>query len=228
MFIDQSMIRKVITIDPEAGIDEAKEMMRRYRIHSLPVVSADRTLIGIVTDRDVRSAWPSDLFSVEEALRQKERSAELKIKDIMTADPVTVSPANTLQDALLLMQKIHVGALPVVDRDGKVVGIISLRDLLRAFTGVLGIDEPGMLLGIVADDQQGQMKRIVDAITEERIRFGSVLVSRHWEEGKRAFFPYLFTHNVLQLKKKLEALGFTFINPLEWYLRDQPSKINKT
>jgi len=228
MFIDQSMIRKVITIDPEAGIPEAKEKMRQYRIHSLPVIDTERNLVGIVTDRDVRSAWPSDLFSVEETLRQKERSAELKIKDIMTADPVTVSPANTLQDALLLMQKIHVGALPVVDRDGKIAGIISLRDLLRAFTGVLGIDEPGMLLGIVADDQQGQMKRIVDAITEERIRFGSVLVSRHWEEGKRAFFPYLFTHNVLQLKKKLEALGFTFINPLEWYLRDQPSKTNKT
>jgi len=224
MFIDQSMIRKVITIDPEAGIAEAKEKMRMHRIHSLPVISSDRTLIGIVTDRDVRSAWPSDLFSKEEALRQEERSAELKIKDIMTADPVTVSPANTLQDALLLMQRIHVGALPVVDRDGKVAGIISLRDLLRAFTEVLGIDEPGMLLGIVADDQQGQMKRIVDAITEEKIRFGSVLVSRHWQEGKRAFFPYLFTHNVLQLKKKLEALGFTFINPLEWNLREPPSK----
>ncbi len=223
MFIDQSMTRKVITIEPEAGIAEAKEQMRRHRIHSLPVVSADGTLIGIVTDRDVRSAWPSDLFSEEEILRQKERSATLKIKDIMTADPVTVSPANTLQDALLLMQRIHVGALPVVDRDGKVAGIISLRDLLGAFTEVLGIDEPGMLLGIVAEDLQGQMKRIVDAITEEKIRFGSILVSRHWEEGKRAFFPYLFTHNILQLKKKLEALGFTFINPLEWYLRDQPA-----
>lgn len=227
MFIDQSMTRKVIAIDPEAGILEAKEKMRRYQIHSLPVIDTDRNLVGIVTDRDVRSAWPSDLFSEEETLRQKDRSAELKIKDIMTADPVTVSPANTLQDALLLMQKIHVGALPVAGRDGKVVGIISLRDLLRAFTEVLGIDEPGMLLGIVADDQQGQMKRIVEAITEERIRFGSILVSRHWEEGKRAFFPYLFTHNVLQLKKKLEALGFTFINPLEWYLRDQTSNIEK-
>jgi acetoin utilization protein AcuB len=227
MFIDQSMTRKVIAIDPEAEIAEAKEKMRRYQIHSLPVIDTDRNLVGIVTDRDVRSAWPSDLFSEEETLRQKDRSAELKIKDIMTADPVTVSPANTLQDALLLMQKFHVGALPVVDRGGKVAGIISLRDLLRAFTEVLGLDEPGMLLGIVADDQQGQMKRIVDAITEEKIRFGSVLVSRHWEEGKRAFFPYLFTHNVLQLKKKLEALGFTFINPLEWYLRDQPSKIEK-
>lgn len=224
MFIDQSMTRKVITIDPEAGIVEAKEKMRQYRIHSLPVVDSDRNLVGIVTDRDVRSAWPSDLFSEEEGLRQKERSAQLKIKDIMTADPVTVSPANTLEDALLLMQRVHVGALPVVDRDRKVAGIISLRDLLQAFTQVLGIDEPGMLLCIVADDQQGQMKRIVDAITEEKIRFGSILVSRYWEKGKRAFFPYLFTHNVLQLKKKLEALGFTFINPLEWYLRDQPSK----
>jgi acetoin utilization protein AcuB len=222
MFIDQSMTRKVITIDPEAGILEAKEKMGRYQFHSLPVIDADRILVGIVTDRDVRSAWPSDLFSEEETLRQKDRLAQLKIKDIMTANPVTVSPANTLQDALLLMQRINVGALPVVDRDGKIVGIITLRDLLRAFTEVLGIDEPGMLLGIVGDDQQGQMKRIVDAITEEKIRFGSVLVSRHWEEGKRAFFPYLFTQNVLQLKKKLEALGFTFINPLEWYLRDQP------
>jgi acetoin utilization protein AcuB len=228
MFIEQSMSRNVITINPEAGILEAKEKMRRYQFHSLPVVDANRILVGIVTDRDVRSAWPSDLFSEEETLRQKERCAQLKIKDIMTADPVTVSPANTLQDALLLMQRINVGALPVVDRDRKVVGIITLRDLLRTFTGVLGIDEPGMLLGIVADDQQGQMKRIVDAITEEKIRFGSILVSRYWEEGKRAFFPYLFTHNVLQLKKKLEALGFTFINPLEWYLRDQPSKIEKT
>lgn len=224
MFIDQSMTRKVITIDPEAGIVEAKEKMRQYRIHSLPVVDSDRNLVGIVTDRDVRSAWPSDLFSAEEGLRQKERSAQLKIKDIMTADPVTVSPANTLEDALLLMQRVHVGALPVVDRDRKVAGIISLRDLLQAFTQVLGIDEPGMLLCIVADDVQGQMKRIVDAITEEKIRFGSILVSRYWEKGKRAFFPYLFTQNVLQLKKKLEALGFTFINPLEWYLRDQPSK----
>ena len=227
MFIDQSMTRKVITIDPEAGILEAREKMRRYQFHSLPVIDTDRNLVGIVTDRDVRSAWPSDLFSEEETLRQIDRSSQLKIKDIMTADPVTLSPANTLEDALLLMQKINVGALPVVDRGGKVVGIITLRDLLRAFTVVLGIDEPGMLLGIVADDQQGQMKRIVDAITEEKIRFGSILVSRHWEEGKRAFFPYLFTHNVLQLKKKLEALGFTFINPLEWYLREPPSKMEK-
>ena len=84
----------------------------------------------------------------------------------------------------------------MVDAHGKLIGIISVRDLMRAFINVLGIEEPGTLLCIVVEDKIGQMKRIVDAITEERISFGSILVARHWEEGKRAVFPYLLTSNV--------------------------------
>ncbi len=167
---------------------------------------------------------PAGISSEEELGRLKERLAELKVKDIMTSQVVTLSPNNTLEDALLLMQQVHVGALPVIDRDRKLLGIIAVRDLLQGFTEVLGIEEPGTLLCILADDQQGQMKRIVDAITEEKIRFGSVLVARGWEKGKRAFFPYLFTHNTLRIKKKLEGSGFTLINPLELYLEPPPPK----
>jgi acetoin utilization protein AcuB len=221
MFIAQNMTRKVITIHPEAGVLEARDLLQRYKIHSLPVVGPEGTLIGIVTDRDVRSAMPAGISSEEELGRLQERLAELKVKDIMTSQVVTLSPNNTLEDALLLMQQVHVGALPVIDRDRKLLGIIAVRDLLQGFTEVLGIEEPGTLLCILADDQQGQMKRIVDAITEEKIRFGSVLVARGWEKGKRAFFPYLFTHNVMRIKKKLEGSGFTLINPLELYLEPQ-------
>jgi len=224
MFIERNMTRKVVTIHPEAGVLEARDRLQQYKIHSLPVIGPDGTLAGMVTDRDVRSALPSGILSEEELNRMKAGLAELKVQDIMTIPVVTVSPNNTLQDALLLMQKVHVGALPVVDRARKIQGIISVRDLLRGFTEVLGIEEPGTLLCILSDDQQGQMKRIVDAITEEKIRFGSVLVARGWEKGKRAFFPYLFTHNIVQIKKKLEGLGFTLINPLDWYLDPQPPK----
>jgi acetoin utilization protein AcuB len=224
MFIARSMTRKVITIHPEAGVLEARDLLQRFKIHSLPVVGAEGTLIGIVTDRDARSAMPAGISSEEELGRLKERLAELKVKDIMTSQVVTLSPNNTLEDALLLMQQVHVGALPVIDRDRKLLGIIAVRDLLQGFTEVLGIEEPGTLLCILADDQQGQMKRIVDAITEEKIRFGSVLVARGWEKGKRAFFPYLFTHNTLRIKKKLEGSGFTLINPLELYLEPPPPK----
>jgi acetoin utilization protein AcuB len=66
------------------------------------------------------------------------------------------------------------------------------------------------------------MKRIVDAISEERISFGSILVARHWEEGKRAVFPYLLTNNVAPVKKKLEQLGFTLLDPMQWHLDQLP------
>ena len=125
----------------------------------------------------------------------------------MTKDPISISPTYTIQDALLLIQKSKVGALPVVDDTFKLKGIISVRDLLRAFINVLGIGEPGTLLCILAEEKIGQLKKIVDAITEENISFGSVLVARYWDENKRAVFTYLLTQNVVHVKKKAEAFG---------------------
>jgi acetoin utilization protein AcuB len=218
MFIDTSMTKNVITVHPDSGILEAKEKMDKHHIHSMPVVENDNFLVGIVTDRDFRSALPSGLLEDQEVKPVKERLAHLKIRDIMTANPITVSPAQTLEDALLLMQKVRVGAFPVVDQEGKVIGIISHRDLMRAFINVLGIEEPGTLLCILTENKLGTMKRIVDAISEERIPIGSILVARHWEEGKRAVFPYLLTNHVVAIKKKLKALGFNLLNPMEWYL----------
>jgi len=131
---------------------------------------------------------------------------------------------NTLEDALTLMEEKPVGAFPVIDENRKVIGIISVRDLMRAFINVLGIHEPGTLLCVLAEDKLGTMKRIVDAISEERIPFGSILVARHWEKGKRAVFPYLLTQNVAPVKRKLESLGFKLLNPMEWYLDQLPQK----
>ena len=140
----------------------------------------------------------------------------------MTKDPISISPTYTIQDALLLIQNSKVGALPVVDDDHKLRGIISVRDLLRAFINVLGIGEPGALLCILVEEKVGQLKKIVDAITAENISFGSVLVARYWDENKRAVFTYLLTQNVAHLKKKLKNLGFTLLDPMEWYLDQLP------
>ena len=98
-----------------------------------------------------------------------------------------------------------------------------MRDLLRAFINVLGIGEPGTLLCVLVEEKVGQLKKIVDAITEEDVSFGSVLVARYWDENKRAVFPYLLTQNVVHVKKKLENMGFTLLDPMEWYLDQLPS-----
>jgi len=222
MFIDKSMTREVIAINPETTIAEAAGLLARHRIRHLPVTASDGKLVGIVTDRDIRSAMPSSVATGEEAEKERERVAQRQVKDIMTTKVVTVSPMNTLEDALLLMQQTKVGGFPVVDAHGLLLGIISIRDLMRAFINVLGIEEPGTLLCIVVEDKIGQLKKIVDAITEERISFGSILVARYWEEGKRAVFPYLLTSNVARVKAKLEGLGFALLNPMQWNLDQLP------
>lgn len=222
MFVSQSMTRKVITIDKEADVLEAQDKMAQNRIRHLPVVGPEDQLIGIVTDRDIRSALPYGLFVELASEAVKARIAELKIKDIMSPEPKTISPDYTIQDALLLIQELRVGALPVVDDSGKLKGILSVRDLLRAFINVLGIGEPGTLLCILVDEKIGQLKTIVDVITQENISFGSVLVARYWQKNKRAVFPYLLTQNVTRVKKKLRDMGYTLLEPMEWNMDQLP------
>ena len=222
MFVSRSMTRKVITIDKEAHISKAQDMMTAHLIRHLPVVDRHNRLIGIVTDRDIRSALPFGGLKDQESSEELKKIAELRIKDIMTPNPKTVSPSDTIQDALLLIQNLRVGALPVVDEDGKLTGILSVRDLLRAFINVLGIGEPGTLLCILVEESIGQLKKIVDAITEENISFGSILVARYWDTDKRAVFPYLLTQNVAHIKRKLEKMGYTLLDPLDWYLDQLP------
>ncbi len=222
MFVSRSMTQKVITTGPEADVFDAYEKMTQNRIRHLPVIDADGRLIGIVTDRDIRSALPYSMMKDPARTAETEKVKDLKVMDIMTADPKTIGPHHTIQDALVLIQELRVGALPVVDKEGKLKGILSVRDLLRAFINVLGFGQPGTLLCILVEEKVGQMKKIVDAITEEGISFGSVLVARYFEKDKRAVFPYLLTQNVARIKRKLKDLGYTLVDPMEWYLDELP------
>ena len=219
MLVGKSMTRKVITIDGNENIFKARELMREHHIRHLPVVDDDGRPVGIITDRDLRSAMPYRIYqNPKTAEAESERIEKLKVDDIMVKDPVTIPLTWTIQDALLLIQEKRFGAFPVVDDDGKLVGMISVRDLLRAFINVLGIGEPGTLLGVLAEEKVGQLKSIVDAITEENISLGSILVARYEEENMRAVFPYLLTSNVVRVKKRLEQLGFKLLDPMQWYI----------
>ena len=222
MFVRKSMTHQVVTVGPETSVIEARDLMKSHRIRHLPVVESDGLLVGIITDRDVRSVLPAAFYHKSDTHMEVGDFSGVKVREAMTPDPHTVSPEDTIEDVLLQIQAMRVGAFPVVDRQGRLQGLISVRDLLRAFINVLGIEEPGTLLGILVEEKLGQMKLIVDAITEENISFGSILVARHWESNMRAVFPYLLTNNVSRVKKKLAALGFTILDPMEWTMDRLP------
>lgn len=220
MFFDRSMSRKVITILPEADILDAKNLMDHHRIRQVPVCGDDGRLLGIVTDRDLRSAMP-----LGDHVQANQTPKKLCIADIMTPDPMTISPGFTIQQTLKLFQDTQYSAFPILDKDQRVKGILSITDLMDAFINFLGIGEPGTLLCVVVDGKAGQMKKIVDIVTEENISLGSVLVVRHWEPNKKAVFPYLLTNNVVNVKRKLRALGFELPDPLQWRIDELPEPL---
>jgi len=218
------MSKDLITSGPDITIFEAKKIMTEKNIRHLPVIDAAGKLIGIVTDRDVRDAMPSTLLKKADYELTLSKIMNYPVSDIMTRNPLTIYAYYTIQDSLLVMQQKKVGALPVIDEEGYLKGILSTRDLINAFVNIMNIDEPGTLLCIVVKEKQGQMKKIVDIVTEEKISLGSVLVARFWDEEKRAIFPYLLTNNVINVKKKLLDLGFEIIDPMKWYLDQLPKK----
>ena len=224
MFVTELMNTDLKAVTPETTIGEAKTLMETGNFRHLPVVDGDDNLVGIVTDRDMRDAHPSRLLDEESYQKTMEKVLQHTVGEIMTADPITIAPYYTLQDTLLLIGQKKVGALPVVDEQGKLKGIMSTRDLLRAFVNIMGIEEPGTLLCILVSEQPGQLKKIVDIAAEENVSMGSVLVARDWDTNKRAIFPYLLTNNVISIKKKLLAQGFELLDPMQWYLDHSPKK----
>jgi acetoin utilization protein AcuB len=223
MFVSERMATDLITIGPNFTISEARNKMSDNSIRHLPVVDDEGVLVGIVTDRDMRDAMPSTLVKNADYEETVSLIMNYLVSDIMTRDPITIYGYFTIQDALLVIQKKKVGALPVIDEKGNLIGLLSTRDLLTAFVNVMGINEPGSLLCILVHDKPGQMKKIVDIVAEENISLGSVLTTKSWDGEKRAIFPYLFTNNVINVKRKLMAIGFELIDPMNWYL-DQHSK----
>ena len=143
MKVGECMSRDLVTVSPKEGVTVAEHLMRAKRIRHLPVVS-DGTLVGIVSDRDIRRVLPSPATSLEthevHYLLEK-----LQVAAVMTREVITVTSETPIESAadLLLLHKI--GALPVLDGT-RLVGIISEADVLQAFRdgGREGRSEIGM------------------------------------------------------------------------------------
>src|SRR4051794_27782668 len=131
------MTTDVDTVNPSTKVGEAARQMRDTNVGSLPVVDRQE-LVGIVTDRDITIRVAADGINADEVL----------VKEVMTADPVTVSPDQTVDEASAVMSQHQVRRLPVVD-GGKLVGILALGDVAtdpssqdEAGEALTGISQP--------------------------------------------------------------------------------------
>ncbi|MCS6927120.1 MAG: CBS domain-containing protein [Candidatus Binatia bacterium] len=127
--VAQWMTKSLITVKPHDTLRQARERMAKYRVNQLPVVMNDK-LVGIVTDRDVRDAYPSSLRLLRGRDIDEFGDSHI-VEEVMTYNVVSVTPQTSLREAALQLRRQRFGALPVVE-DGKLVGIITRSDLLDA------------------------------------------------------------------------------------------------
>lgn len=123
------MTTPVLTISPTASISNAHQMMKENGVRRLPVVDHDR-LVGIITIGDVREASPSDATTLS-IWELNYLWAQLTVEKIMTRHPYTIEADNSILDAAQIMLDKKISGLPVVDEDGKLVGMITESDVFR-------------------------------------------------------------------------------------------------
>jgi CBS domain-containing protein len=128
--VEQRMTRDVVTLEQGQSLRDAMGVMQRHRIRHAPVLDGDR-LVGILTDRDVKRATPSLLSGIDREQYDRVLS-QTRVGQVMTRNPYSVTPTTSLRDAVKLFVDRKFGALPVVEA-GRLVGILTQTDLLRAF-----------------------------------------------------------------------------------------------
>ena len=130
MKVKNWITKEVITISPEASVKEAFGLMKSMGIRHLPVVKG-KLLKGIVTDRDLRRPKISDVFkSWDELYRIND---DIQVEDVMASPAITIDEEASIKEAAQTMAQKRIGALPVTDSKGEMVGIITESDVLRAF-----------------------------------------------------------------------------------------------
>ncbi|MDD5226503.1 MAG: CBS domain-containing protein [Candidatus Omnitrophica bacterium] len=133
--IQEMMELKVITIQEDALLKTADEKMRAFRIRHLPVTDKDGKLVGLFTQRDLFRILPSRIKESDPV--DTEILTKYTLKDVMRQDPEALTPDNPILKAVSLMWERKYGCVPIVDKQRRVIGIITAIDILHFATHFL-------------------------------------------------------------------------------------------
>jgi acetoin utilization protein AcuB len=207
MLVKHRMTADPVSVAPEDSLAHALRLTREHRIRHLPVVRGGE-LVGIISDRDLRSASPSPIEVVD-----PERAAALEhtaVERVMTSDVITAGPLDAVEDAAKLLCRHRIGALPVVDAHGRLLGMISEADVLAAFAEVLSAGGPSSRLEVSLPDRPGELVRALAAVSGElKLNITSLMVLPGVERGRRTAIVHLATIDPREAIEALERAGAT-------------------
>ena len=201
MQVRKRMVRKLVTITPNTSILKAMVVMRKNSIRHLPVVDGD-DFVGFVTEGDLRQA---SLLSMVD---------KVSIEDVMIKNPVTISPEASLEEAAKLISFHKIGGLPVV-KGKKLMGIITIVDILRAFIQLMGILKSSSRIDLVLGGKFHAFEEVSGVFRDHRAHIISVGMSNHKDRERRIYYFRLEKCPLQPIVASLREKGYRVVSVTE-------------
>lgn len=212
MFAANRMSKNPVTITPDTTVTKAAAIMKAHKINRLPVLEGGK-LVGLVSDGDISRVSPSPATTLAE-YEISSLLDQLKVKNIMSKRVIAINADATIEEAAYLMERNNISGLPVVSDVGVVVGVITARDILRAFVNMMGLEDGKTRIAVHVHDKKGVLEDMSSVLTGDGVNIDS-LVTYKENEGEyeiviRGDFPDLPLST-----KHLEEHGYKVVHTVE-------------
>lgn len=212
MAVKDFMSKRVVYVSPETTVAAAADIMRDKGLRRLPVIEHDK-LVGLVTEGTMAEATPSKATTLS-IYEMNYLLNKTKVGDIMIKNVLTVSKYASLEDAIYLMLKHKVGVLPVVDND-QISGIITDKDVFRAFLEISGYGQAGVRIGLEVPNTQRVLEKIANLIAEDDLNIERTIVAPKTDDVLRIELQVQGNVDKESLRSSLTEAGFTVTELVE-------------
>ena len=201
MKINSLMIPDPITITQNASINDAIDVMKINSIRHLPVVSKGNKLKGLVTLADLKQGLIPSML------------ADVSLADLMIKNPIVIDPDVDIEFAAQLIYKHKISGIPVVKK-GKLVGIITETDILRAFIDMMGLLSASSRIDLIVGDEPGALKNVLQIINDNGGDIINVGMTGQ-ESSKRIYYFRLTSCDTGPIKSALEKEGYNVLDAMD-------------
>ena len=205
MLVKNWMSKEVVTVHVNDTMNDAVKLQREHGIRMLPVVEQGE-LVGIVTDRDMKRASASDAttLDVHELIHLV---STIKIKHIMTKNPITVPFDFTVEETAEVLLKNKIAGVPVLNHDKEIVGTITQTDIFKVLISLTGAGAKGLQFAFEAEDRPGSIREIADIIRKYGGRVVSILSAyENAPQGYRKVYVRMYSIDRSELSRLKDEL----------------------
>ncbi len=192
MSVERYMTRNLVTIDVQERVQTAIALMKEHSVRHLPVVE-NGIFVGLVTQSDLRGMMIPSMYE------------EIDVRDVMVTDPIVISPEAPIERAASVIHREKIGALPVV-KDQKLVGILTVADIVAAFISMMGVLRESVRLDVMLAGNPGAFEEVSRIIKENGGEIISVGMQAE-QDSEKIYSFRLLPRNIQSVIDHMERAG---------------------